>query len=349
MAKAKKLPSGNYRVLLYEGMKDGKRQYASFTAETADEAEYQALEYKLGKKRKETKSALTLENAMTFYIDSNREMLSITTIAGYDKIKKLYFDTIKKKPLHKITQDDIQAEINLQSKTLSPKTVKNNHGFLSAVFKAYRKDFSLETRLPKNKKFVPNIPDTKAIEQILKGIKDTDIEIPVLLAIWLGMRMSEIRGLKWDCIKGNKITIKQAMVDAYNSKHIKTTKTMSSTRVLYMPDYLKQLIAKQPKTSEYLVTLKRFTITGRFDRMLKQTGLPHYRFHDLRHANASIMLMLGVPDKYAMDRLGHSTNNTLKNIYQHTLDSKKEEVNASVNNYFEKLMQHEMQHEERKV
>ena len=34
---------------------------------------------------------------MTFYIDSNREMLSITTIAGYDKIKKLYFDTIKKK------------------------------------------------------------------------------------------------------------------------------------------------------------------------------------------------------------------------------------------------------------
>ena len=83
--------------------------------------------------------------------------------------------------------------------------------------------------------------------------------------------------------------------------------------------------------------------------MLKQTGLPHYRFHDLRHANASIMLMLGVPDKYAMDRLGHSTNNTLKNIYQHTLDSKKEEVNASVNNYFEKLMQHEMQHEERKV
>ena len=55
MAKAKKLPSGNYRVLLYEGMKDGKRQYASFTAETADEAEYQALEYKLGKKRKRNK------------------------------------------------------------------------------------------------------------------------------------------------------------------------------------------------------------------------------------------------------------------------------------------------------
>ena len=46
-------------------------------------------------------------------------------------------------------------------------------------------------------------------------------------------------------------------------------------------------------------------------------------FHDLRHLNASVMLMLGIPDKYAMERGGWATNTTLKNVYQHTFDEKR--------------------------
>ena len=38
--------------------------------------------------------------------------------------------------------------------------------------------------------------------------------------------------------------------------------------------------------------------------------------------NASVMLRLNVPDKYAMERMGHSTNNMLKNVYQHTMNDK---------------------------
>ena len=45
MAKAKKLPSGSWRVLQFVGLDaDGKRQYKSFTAPTKREAEFLAAE-----------------------------------------------------------------------------------------------------------------------------------------------------------------------------------------------------------------------------------------------------------------------------------------------------------------
>ncbi len=45
-----------------------------------------------------------------------------------------------------------------------------------------------------------------------------------------------------------------------------------------------------------------------------------------------------------MQRMGHATPNMLKNVYQHLMDDKNEEVTEQINRYFES-MQHEMQHE----
>ena len=45
---------------------------------------------------------------------------------------------------------------------------------------------------------------------------------------------------------------------------------------------------------------------------LQKAGIQHYRFHDLRHINASVMLALGIPNKYAEERMGHATDNMLK-------------------------------------
>jgi integrase len=57
-------------------------------------------------------------------------------------------------------------------------------------------------------------------------------------------------------------------------------------------------------------------------------------FHDLRHLNASVMLMLGVPDKYAMERGGWSTDHILKSVYQQTFSSERERVDDTIDSYF---------------
>lgn len=48
------------------------------------------------------------------------------------------------------------------------------------------------------------------------------------------------------------------------------------------------------------------------------------------------MLLLNVPDKYAQERIGHATNNMLKDVYRHTFDKKHLEIAAVMNNYFQK-------------
>lgn len=57
-------------------------------------------------------------------------------------------------------------------------------------------------------------------------------------------------------------------------------------------------------------------------------------FHDLRHLNASIMLMLGVPDKYAMERGGWSTDSILKSVYQQTFSSERKKIDKMIDGYF---------------
>lgn len=138
----------------------------------------------------------------------------------------------------------------------------------------------------------------------------------------------------------NYILIKEAVVDADNVAVLKGTKSFAGTRKVMLPQYIKELINKQPKKNEFVVPLTGQTIYKRFVRMLENNKIPHCRFHDLRHANASIMLRLNIPDKYAMERLGHAQNSTLKIVYQHTMKDEAEKVSGILNKYFEN-MQHE--------
>ena len=52
------------------------------------------------------------------------------------------------------------------------------------------------------------------------------------------------------------------------------------------------------------------------------------------------MLSLNIPDKYAMERMGHATNTMLKTVYQHTFTQKQIEVSNTINHYIDTIMQH---------
>ncbi len=82
MAKAKKLPSGNWRCLVYIGKdQDGKRKYESVTAPTKKEAEYKAAEIRLHCESHNTRTEnLTLSEGIDKYIASKENILSPSTI-----------------------------------------------------------------------------------------------------------------------------------------------------------------------------------------------------------------------------------------------------------------------------
>lgn len=329
--KAKKLPSGNWRVQV---MINGKS--ISVTAGTEDEAMYQAMLLKTGKKQSKDTSPL-LKDCIDDYIKSKTNILSPSTIDGYERIKKNNLLELCNLHLSDITSLVIQKHINKLALTKSPKTIRNAHGLLMSVLNVYAPDLHLKVTLPKAQKKIKQLP---SVQDVLKAIKGTEVELPCLLAVWCTLRKSEVRGLKKSDIHNGTIVIRDTIITV-KGKHIEKheTKTVDSTRVVRLPKYIQRLIDALPEEQEYLTTLTDNQIYKGFVSQLQKHNLPHMSFHDLRHMDASIMVALGIPDKYAMERGGWSSPHVMKSVYQHTFSKEREAVDDKIDEYFNSLLE----------
>ena len=342
MAKAKKLPSGAWRVQVYNGKNAaGKAQYVSITRDTEKEANFAALEFQLSrdKRGRNTPEKLTLREAIDRFIESRDAVFSPSTIREYRQTQRNALPGIMDVPLQKLNQEMIQREINAEARVKAPKTVRNIHGLLSAVLKEYLPDFRLTTKLPQKKKTELVIPSMDEVNNIISAAQGTDVEIPILLAVCLGLRRSEILGLRWSDVnfKAKTVRIAKAIVlDEDNTPREKDPKTYAGNRTVPMPDILVTALekAKETATADHIITLSGEGIYKRFKKILKENDIPDMRFHDLRHMNASVMLALGIPNKYAARRMGHSTENMLRTVYQHTFQSEEEKMNERINSFF---------------
>lgn len=338
----------SYKLYLGRDPATGKRKYKSFTADTKREARRMADEYIANVKSGRTEpEKLTLGEAMDKYIADRDAIISPTTAAGYRKIKRNYFTKYAATEIGSITLPMLQSEINEMQKTpssvtgkpLSPKTIREAYCFVTVVLKYFGVSLRFDrVTLPRREKIRYATPDTDTMRDILRAAYGTEIWIPVLLASWLSLRMSEIVGLRWDHVSPDAVTIDAAKVYAEGKTHDKKTKTLESERRIPIPRFIFDEIQKLPHDGEYVVTLSGQAIYKRFVRMLAANNIPHCRFHDLRHANASIMQMLDIPDKYAMQRGGWSSSRTYKNTYVQTFDSEELRVASVMDNFFENLL-----------
>lgn len=355
MATAKKLPSGSWRVQVYAGKNAaGKPQYRSFTRPTKKEAEYEALQWQLHYKEiSRDTSAMTLGEAMDKYIASKDGILSPSTLRGYDAIRRTALPELMPVRLNRLTPQMIQEAINRASKPYTdsagrlrqrtPKTIRNFHGLLSAVLAEYCPSLQLHTTLPQKERKEQQILEPEQIGVLLRAVAGTEMEIPILLAVWMCMRSSEITGLTWDCVDFQRgtVTVKKALVRGKDNEWVeKATKTTSSTRTIRAPDYIMDKLeaAKAQATTDHVVNIKGTGLYKRLKLILRRNGLPDIRFHDLRHTAASVMLLLNIPDLYAQRRGGWATDHTMKAVYQHLMDSKRSAVDAAIDEYFYGLM-----------
>lgn len=325
------LPSGSWRCQI---MVRGRRIDVIEGDPALAHAKALAIKEGLVEEDKPTLS-MTVGEAIDKYIESKDAVLSPSTVAGYKRIRENTLQELMPIKLSDLTQERVQRAVNAMAKDKTPKTVRNAHGLLSAALSEYKPDMVLRTTLPQKKKYEVVVPSGDDIEKIMQTASGTEMELPILLALWLGLRMSEILGLTWDSVDGDALHVKSAIVDGEHGKPTeKGTKTYSGDRKIRLPNYIKELMENREKTGEHIIRISRRKIWEKFQKICEKAGVPHMRFHDLRHANASIMLSLGVPDKYAMERMGHATNNMLKTVYQHTLNEKQIEVADAVDDYF---------------
>lgn len=328
----KKLPSGAWTVRV---MIDGQRISITKPTKKACFAEAAALKTGIKQKRRAPEN-MTLKQAYEDHIEKNKALWSPSTVAGYTRLKKNTFQDLMAYQLKNITIPMIQKEINLMKRQKkSPKYISNAVGFLKSILRQYAPGLELDDlTIPQKQKPDLRMLDDDEIKKVLQAAQGTEMELPILLALWLGMRLSEIRGLKRKDFHKGQVHICRAVVDDENGKPVeKGTKTYAGDRWIAVPAYIDSLIPDGDPDA-YIIKLSGQAIYKRFSRLLDKTGITHCRFHDLRRANAAAMIRLGVDSKYAQQRNGWSTDYMYKQVYAYTMPDKMQEVNSAIDNYF---------------
>lgn len=358
MATAKKLPSGSWRCQVFshyeeipqpDGTVKKKRVYKSFTCDDPSKkgkriCEKEAAMWAIDREKKSDNVNMTLNEAVTSYIGIKTNVLSESTITGYKVIQRNYMASIGHLKLHQFTKPIVQKWVNDISSGKSPKTVKNAYGLFSATMEMFS-DKSFKIQFPQQQPKEIYIPSDEDIKTLIKHATG-DFKTALYLAAFAGLRRGEICALTRSDVHDSYISINKSMGMAQDrSWIIKTPKTESSNRNVYLPAFLIDMLKEKEGR---IVNMTPDHVTDKFCVLRDKLGMKHFRFHDLRHYYASVNHAIGIPDQYIMEMGGWKTDRTMKAIYRNTLAPEKNKFAQISLSHFES-MQHEMQHEIKKA
>lgn len=292
-------------------------------------------------------SGMTVKEYMKQWFDAYKVNLKPSTARGYRvNIENHIIPQIGQLKLSILQRGHVQNMYDdLLSSGLSGTTVIYIHRVLRKALKKavgvyIRMNPADDLELPKKSEYKAQVLDEGQVKRLLKMSKETDIYIPILLAVGVGLRRGEVLGLMWEDIdfdqniihiRRNAVTVdKVVQVGTPKSKTSRRSILVSSKKILILKDHMK----KHPG-AQYVVTgadgkiYSSSILNDRFKELLQDAGLPNIRFHDLRHTFATIGLRKGIHPKVMSGILGHSTIGITMNLYSH-LDISMQESAVSI-------------------
>lgn len=334
MPKAKKLPSGAWNCSVYSHTENGKRVYASFTAQTKSEAELKAAEFKANKKHQRYVD-ITVAEALSRYVESKAGVLSPGTYAEYKRAAAHDYDDIKNRRIKALTSEDLQLYVTkLTQKGLSEKSIRNNMALLRSSLALFCPDINYRITLPPKRINRPVSPSDEAVRALLENSKG-NLHKAILLGM-RGMRRGEICALNYEDIVDGVAHIHADMIRGSEGEWMikETPKTAGSDRYIRVPDL--------GSGTGRVVTCSPGCITNQFADLKKKLGID-FRFHDLRHYFASTAAVLQIPDIYTADFGGWSRAGNapvMKAVYQNNIKSMSDYYAEKLENHMASLENH---------
>lgn len=319
MATPVKMGDGRWMCRAYNKvLKKQKRFYS----ETKWEALRLASEYAGTTKEEITATQTFLEAAETFLEDRSR-VLSPNTMRGYKGVLAA-LKGIHDFRVEELDSKAVQRLVNQMAGEVSPKTVMNRYGFITAVLKYANPEIRLNVKLPERPKKKIVMPSEAEIKAVLLAVKDTILEVPVMLALFGPMRRGEISALDASNISGNVVHVQYAIAKDENGQYVrKSPKTAAGDRYIIYPQFVVDKLPKEGKVT-YLTP---DAITRRTERLMKDLGMK-YTFHQLRHWSVSYLHRAGLSDQEILDRAGWSSTGIFKEVYRHGLKEEDRAVRA---------------------
>lgn len=286
---------------------------------------------------------LTVAEAITKYIETHENRLKATSREQYEYIRDNRFQTLMPLKLADITNEKIDAafdeELAKPSRkggTLSHKTVNDALNLVKTVLREYTKDLDIKVKSAEvQQSFRFLLPP----ETICAAVIGTNIELPVMLAMWLSLTASEIRGLtKSKSIRDGKLYVVETVVNVKGKAVRKQGgKEEKRPRAFDIPPYIQTLL--DMVEGDIIEPRSAHAINQRFQKVLEQNGLQKMRFHDLRHVNASVMADKCIPTPVAQERGGWKTDSTMKRVYTHAFEKSRIEADKIIDGVFESIIE----------
>lgn len=328
------------RIRAYKTVKGSKREANSVMHRMITEME----EGKLTQRNNKT-VAEWMDEWLANYLPNIEE----TTRIGYQtKIRCYIKPAIGDIRIKSLRTEHVQKMVNdMKDRGLSPKNIRDTFNNINAAMKKAVKTRLVPynpceaVELPKLKKYRANVYSAETIHTVLDAAKGTDMYLPILLLVMVGLRRGELLALRWQDIdfKNSILKVRRNLVNGEKGYIIKEPKSEAGIRDIHLgSDVMQTLKAARLKymtdAFEYGTGFQNLnfviyqedgspfhpdSMTQKWRRFLESHNLPKIRLHDLRHSNATALIQAGVNPRVVQQRLGHSDVNITLNTYTHVL------------------------------
>ena len=232
-----------------------------------------------------------------------------------------------------------------QDKGLSTTTVHSVHLMLHCALERAVKERLISRNpcedcvVPKPRKLDMKILPPEHVHAYLEAAKARGLLPMFYLELASGLRKGELVALRWEDVDVQNRTIsvsRQYVRNPDGSLELTRPKTENSVRLVSIPQAAVELLLQEHEKHPDSPYLFPSPLTGEMyhpdsvvnlhKKILKDAGLEHLRFHDLRHTFATMALQNGVDVKTVSSMLGHYDAGFTLRTYTHATRQKQDEA-----------------------
>lgn len=286
---------------------------------------------------------------LTTWLAATSPDLRPRTAERYESLLRVHvIPALGEIPLRKLQAQQLAELYGRLRDTLAPATIATLHAILHSAFglavewNAIARNPTDAVRPPRVERREMQVLSVPEIGQLFTAARGDPLEALYVLAVTSGLRQGELLALRWRDVDLERAVLEvNGTLTRVGAGWSRTRpKTPGSYRTVPLSERaVAALRSHRIRMAEQLLPLRQrtegdvfvflsplgepyngFRITERhFKPLLRRAGLREIRFHDLRHAFASLMLSQGTRPDLVSRMLGHSSPAITMSVYAHLL------------------------------
>jgi integrase len=300
------------------------------------------LTYDAGKQTVEEYLARWLSNSV-------RDTVRQRTYERYESIVRVHLaPAIGKVKLKALTPDHVRGLYRKKlDGGLAPRTVLHIHRTLSKALKQATDDgliprnAAAPVKPPRPSREEIRPLNREQVRALFEAAREDRLEALYVVAVTAGLRRGELQGLKWEDLdlEAGTLQVQRTLSEpkggyvfeapkSGKGRNVRLTRKAMATLREHRKRQLEERMQKAGLWREQGLVFPSAVgtplwggnLNRAFKTLLKRAGLPHsFRFHDLRHTCATLLLRQGVNPKFVQELLGHRDVSLTLNTYSHVL------------------------------